>query len=80
MRQSDFVVIAILQTVVLMVCVASVTLLGIRHVIDAAAVTAILGAVAGSIGVLAGAASARKLINGDSLSPHLETPGGGNNG
>jgi hypothetical protein len=43
-----------LQTLVLLACIVSVTVLGVRSVIDAAAVTAIIGAIVGSVGVLAG--------------------------
>lgn len=51
----------VLQAVILLACIISVTLLGLQGVIDAAAVTAILGAIAGSVGVLAGVNMARRL-------------------
>lgn len=48
-----YMLIPILQAIILLACIVSVTLLGRTGTIDSAAVTGIIGAVVGSIGTLA---------------------------
>lgn len=59
----------ILQTIILLACIVCVTVLGQQQVIDAPAITAIVGAIVGSVGVLAGVAMVtrgpRNTRNGD---------------
>lgn len=55
-RQEGFrtLLVPVLQTLILLACITCVTLLGESGVIDAPAITAIVGAIVGSVGVLAG--------------------------
>lgn len=49
----------VLQTILLLAVIVAVTVMAVRNVIDAPAVTAIIGAIVGSVGVLAGVGMAR---------------------
>lgn len=50
----------ILQTVILLAAIIAVTLLGEAGIVDAPAITAIIGAIVGSVGVLAGVAMTQR--------------------
>lgn len=63
----------ILQTVVLLASIISVTVLGQAGIVDAPAITAIVGAIVGSVGVLAGVAmTTMSQRNGRSNGPPSE--------
>lgn len=60
--------IPILQTLILLAAIVAVTVLGEAGIVDAPAITAIIGAIVGSVGVLAGVAMTQR-SNGRTLTP-----------